>query len=353
MDSTNRRIIKMLDSIPTFETYSQYSTSLQKIFQENSFRHLLKNLKEQKKPKMYSYFNVESKPPESNNIFKAYGLENKREESDSNIFNDIDNDTKENTKKDNNISPKKEMLRMPIIKSKKRYNPELDPFRYSPNYNSIYKNIPSFRIAKPIHEKNKINLNILKSKIRIKNNKTNNSLQSPFLTEIGEKSSLFSNYSYGKNKSKSFDLLNNQSKKNIKELKKLNLKIEDKNNHSLRFDKYVDRKYVKTEVNPYISYIGPYDYFKTKNTLINFSKMNSRDDFFPNTTHSNGPTIGYYNPNYDYLKQNLRNISLGNDPRKERNKKFLLKKLWGSYRVLLDYQIVDNNKLNETGLKFI
>lgn len=86
MDNSNRRIIQMLDAIPKFETYSQCSSNLEKVFQENSFKFLLKHLREQKKPKIYSYFNVDEKKPETNNIFQAYGIENKREESNYNIL---------------------------------------------------------------------------------------------------------------------------------------------------------------------------------------------------------------------------------------------------------------------------
>ena len=55
----NRRIIKLFESIPKFDTYSQCSNSLEKVFHENSFKHLIKNLKEERKPKIYSYFNVD------------------------------------------------------------------------------------------------------------------------------------------------------------------------------------------------------------------------------------------------------------------------------------------------------
>ena len=59
MENSNKRIIKLLDTIPKFESYSQYNSSLEKVFQDYSFKYLLKHLKEQKKPKLYSYFNVD------------------------------------------------------------------------------------------------------------------------------------------------------------------------------------------------------------------------------------------------------------------------------------------------------
>ena len=140
-------------------------------------------------------------------------------------------------------------------------------------------------------------------------------------------------------------------------VKKINLNSEenDRNNHSIRFDKYVDRKIIKSEVNPNVSYIEPFDYQKAKNNSIDFSKMHSRYDdmLFLNLNNIKGPSIGYYNPNYNYFDNKMRNISLGNETRKEKDKKYLLKKLWGSYKVKVDYDLVDNNVLNKTGLRDI
>ena len=350
MENSNRRIIKMLDTIPKFDTYSQYSTSLGKVFQDNSFQNLLKSLKEQKKPKIYSYFNVEEKKQDTNNIFKAYGIENKREDSKYNLLNDDnENNIKNNNEKDE-IFTKKQTWKITIIKTKRRYNPELDPFRYNPNYNSIYKNIPSVRITKPFNETIPINKNNIKIKNRINND------ASPFLTEIGDKA-INSAFSNKNRKAKNFDLntLGDMKKfDNIKKNKRMNSNEEenDRNNHSIRFDKYVDRKMAKIEVNPNVSYIEPFDYQKTRNNTIDFNKMQSRNDAnFLNMNNIKGPSIGYYNPNYDYFNGKMRNISLGNESKKEKNKMYSLKKLWSSYKVRVDYQLVDNNKLSQTVLK--
>ena len=344
MDNNNRRIIQMLDTIPKFETYSQYSSSLEKVFQDNSFKHLLKNLREQKKPKIYSYFNVEAKKPDTNTIFQAYGINNKKEESKANLFTEDEENEPKANEKDNT---KKETWKIPIIKTKRKYNPELDPFRYNPNYNSIFKNTPCVRIKRPFNETIPVN----KYKM---NNNIKKQIESPFLTEIGDKA-MFSNLSNKNKKSKNFEL------KNIEDIKKINNNLkfkteenEDRNNHSLRFDKYVERKIVRQDVNPNVSYIEPYDYQKVKNNSIDFSKMHSRyDSLFLNSNNLKGPSIGYYNPNYEYLDKKMRNISLGNETKKERSKKFMLKKLWGSYGVRVDYQLVDNDKLKSTILKDI
>lgn len=351
MENSNKKIIRLLDTIPKFESYSQYNSSLEKVFRDYSFKYLLKHLKEQKKPKLYSYFNVEERKPETNNIFKAFGLENKVIDTSNNLLNDeeekilkIKNDSEEH-------SPKKEPIKIPIIKHKRRYNPELDPFRYSPNYNSIYKNIPSVKIKKPFSE----TIHMRNFKLRLKNknkyrkqNMKNSEVEreSPFLTEIGDKtiSSIKNMKNYYINKSD-----------NLETYKKISLKTEenDRNNHSLKFDKYVDRKNKKIEVNPNISYLEPYDYQKARNNSLDFSKMLSRnEDLLLNLNNIKGPSFGYYNPNYNYFNPKMRNISLGNDySNKEKNRKYLIKKLWGSYGVKVDYELIDNNKLSKTSLK--
>ena len=349
MESSNKRILRLLDTIPKFESYSQYNSSLEKVFRDYSFKYLLKHLKEQKKPKLYSYFNVEERKPETNNIFKAYGLENKVIDSSNNLLNDSE-DKILKIKNDEENLPKKEPIKIPIIKHKRRYNPELDPFRYSPNYNSIYKNIPSVKIKKPynetIYRRNFKLKNKNKYKKREENEEIEKERESPFLTEIGVKniSSIKNLKNYYINKSD-----------NLKKYKKINLKTEDndRSNHSLKFDKYVDRKNKKIEVNPNISYLEPYDYQKARNNSLDFSKMQSRkEDYLLNLNNIKGPSFGYYNPNYNYFVPNMRNISLGNNYlNKEKNRKFMIKKLWASYGVKVDYELVDNNKLSKTVLK--
>ena len=97
-----------------------------------------------------------------------------------------------------------------------------------------------------------------------------------------------------------------------------------------------------------MSYIEPYDYHKVRNNSVDFKKMQGRDDqSFYVLNNLNGPSVGYYDINYNYLDKNIRNISLGNLINKEKNKKYLLKKLWGNYKVTVDYQLIDNSKLSK------
>ena len=204
------------------------------------------------------------------------------------------------------------------------------------------------RITKPISE----TLTINNHKIKVKNKTQRKDEASPFLTEIGDKA-INSPFSTKNQRSKTFNL-NNEDLSKFNEIKKNNKKNEenDRSNHSIRFDKYVDRKVDKIDINPYVSYIDPYDYQKAKNNTIDFNKMQGRtDDNFVNMNNIKGPTIGYYNPNYDYFNPKMRNICFGDESKKEKNRMYSLKKLWSSYKVRLDYQLVDNNKLNKEILK--
>ena len=348
MENSNRGIIKLLDTIPKFETYSQYNSSLEKVFKEYSIQNLIKHLREQKKPKIFSFFNVEEEKPvaTTTNIFQAYNIDNKREDLKFNSSNNIfENNIKHNNNEKYETIPKNDTWKIPIIKTRRKYNPELDPFRYNPNYNSIYKNTPSVRIKKPFNET--IPIHKFKNRIKMQDKiilrKQN---ESPFLTEIGG-NEMISTFNINNKilNAGNLKLLNN--KKN----KKINLKTieNDRSNHSLRFDKYVDRKIKKIEVNPNVSYIEPFDYQKVKNKSIDFNKMHSRNDaMFLNLNNIKGPSIGYYNPNYEYFNSKIRNISLGDEIKKEKSKKYLLKQLWGSYGVQVDYQLIDNNKLSNT-----
>ena len=157
-------------------------------------------------------------------------------------------------------------------------NEGLDPFKYNPNYNSIYKNTPSVRITKPLNETIPVN------KIKYKKNLNKISLKtydaSPFLTEIGNKS-MTTSYSLQNKKNKNYDLsdFDNKLLNNIKNYRKLKKEENDRSNHSIRFDKYVDRKIMKTEINPNVSYLNQYDYQKARNNSLDFSKMHSRDDY--------------------------------------------------------------------------
>ena len=336
MIKNNRRIIKLFESVPTFDTYSQYSVSLEKVFHENSLKNLIKNLRTEKKAKIFSYFDQDEQKIEPNkfNIFKRRKNIKKDDSKNNLLYDEVDININNKEKESQNPTLLPESNRFYDKRTINYNNPESDPFRYNPNYDSIMKKIPCVKIIKP-------------PKINIKRPST-------FLTEVGElpvgSNNLKKSYLVNKNK----ELPNIKLMKEIYEKKKrLSLLLnKDKDNHSIRFDKYSDRKENKLETNPNVSYIEPYDYQKVRNNSTDFNKMTSRDNVdILNIKKSEGPSIGYYNPRYEYFEDRVRNISLGNEHINKKNKKMLLKKLWGSYKVKVDYELIDNSKLNNDILK--
>ena len=327
MIKNNRRILKLFESVPKFDTYSQYSNSLEKVFHENSLKNLIKHLKEERKAKLFSYFDVEKQNNESNkfNIFKRR-KEMKLDNSKNNLLydeGDIKNKNKDKEKESQNQTINPESDKYTINRFNNSTNVESYPFRYNPNYDSIMKKIPYVKIIQP---------------------PTKNTKPSTFLTEIGDLAISSNNL-----KKTALNEKNKNSQKKLKEKLSLN---SDRNNHSIRFDKYSDRKEIKIDNNPTISYIEPYDYQKVKNNSTDFKKMTSRDDVdILKIKKTDGPSVGYYNPHYEYFEDRVRNISLGNEHINKNNKKLLLKKIWGSYSVKLDYELIDNSKLNNDILK--
>ena len=320
----NRRIIKLFESIPKFDTYSQCSNSLEKVFHENSFKHLIKNLKEERKPKIYSYFNVDEQKTDSDrfNIFK-YRKNIKKNDSKNNLLYDGEV-TKKNNPKETKNQEENIIEKLRKLYKRNRHDSEFYPNHYNPNYNSIMKKIPCVKIIKPPEINNK-------------------RPTTTFLTGIGELA--VSSNKISNKKNRSLNINNRRKRQSLS-------KNKDSNNHSLRFDKCLGRKEIKTETNENISYIEPYDYKKARNNSPDFNKMLSRYEEKPlEKEKKEGPSVGYYNPHYDYFEIKPKNIYLNNEFINRRNKKFLLKKLWGSYNVRMDYQLIDNKKLNNDILK--
>ena len=285
------------------------------------------------------------------------------------IFDEI-NDEKEQYHSNKNEKIKKEFWRNNVEK-KKKLRPALDPFKYNPNYNSIYKNIPSFKIIDP--KKVLYNLDVKsKTKKKGKNKDINKSNEEKSLiTEdninLNKKSnSLFKSMELDKtplqNKkiSNTIAIFNNSqksiNKNDLPKLTKLSkYKIVDSNNsdndnHALRFSKYIPRKFYIHENNKIVSYLDPINYIKPKNKTksIDFDKMlyrNGKNLIYASALKN--PSFGQYNPKYSYIDKNEK-VRLFNPDEKEfiKNKRYLMRKLWASYKVNREYQMVDNDKIN-------
>jgi len=90
---------------------------------------------------------------------------------------------------------------------------------------------------------------------------------------------------------------------------------------------------------PILTYLSPKNPLDSaKRTMVEFKKMknrNSNDILNVN----NYPAVCYYQPKYDFIIDNPQHSI---NFKKERNitKKFLVKKMWGSYDVSTDYKLV-------------
>ena len=57
------------------------------------------------------------------------------------------------------------------------------------------------------------------------------------------------------------------------------------------------------------------------------------------------PSSSKYYPKYNLVENNAKNILFSPFGLNKKNKKVLLKKMLGSYKVFLNYQFIDNDKL--------
>lgn len=151
-------MMKIIESIPHNETYSKYNSTLEKIFKSQSLRHYINVYKNRRTMS----FDKNEANDFNTNVFGDELLYKKlKEDEENNIFDDTNG---ENEKGEPKLEETKEDFWKKIVEMKKNkieYN--LDPFKYHPNYNSIYKNIPSVKITEPTKTK-------LKEKSKDKNN---------------------------------------------------------------------------------------------------------------------------------------------------------------------------------------
>ena len=149
----DNKVIEMFDSIPKFETYSKYSNTLGRVFKNSSLDSLLKDLKNPKK-----FDEKEGTVQDKNFTDNITSIENQIANA-KNIIDENDDffdkkyDKKNLMKKENDSEDEN---KTPIIihKRKKDLPDNPDPYKYHPNYHSIYKNIPSVKFILPKENKN-------------------------------------------------------------------------------------------------------------------------------------------------------------------------------------------------------
>ena len=347
-------IAKIFESIPQNETYSRYNSTLEKIFKSQSLRYFINLYKKRRAMVLHKKENNDY----THNIFNEDFLYKKMKDDENNIFDDVNNEESEKS----DIKPEEsnqELFKKLVELKRNKVTQSLDPFKYHPNYNSIYRNIPSVRITKPTK--------ILKTlpnenyKDRNKNKKLEKKLNKLLLTEINNTFNEKSNQPKNRN-NKTFDNLinftekNEKGKNNLPKLKVIqknkNMTLfQDRNNHALRFSKYLPRKFVIPENNKNISYIDPFNYIKPRNKTksIDFDKMLHRNgEELINKASLKVPSFGQYNPNYKWIDKDKNGYYFNPEEKeKEKHKKFLIKKICTSYHVNKEYEIVDNEMLKK------
>lgn len=341
-------MMKIIESIPHNETYSKYNSTLEKIFKSQSLRHYINVYKNRR---TMSFDKNESNDFNTNVFGDELLYKKLKEDEENNIFDDTNG---ENEKGEPKLEETKEDFWKKIVEMKKNkieYN--LDPFKYHPNYNSIYKNIPSVKITEPTKTK-------LKEKSKDKNNykkMEKKKMNKLLITEI--------NHTFNEEKKQSKDR-NNKSFVNInltdtnikKEIKLPKLSgnpknknmtlITNRNNHAIRFSKYLPRKFIIPDHNKNISYINPFNYIKPKNKTksIDFNKMLYRNDkTLIYTSSLKTPSFCQYNPKYDWVDKDKCSIYFNPLQKNEKkHKKYLIKKICTSYNVNTEYEILNDLK---------
>jgi hypothetical protein len=372
------KMIKLFESIAKYDIYSKYNIVLEKKFKDRSLKSLVDSLKSLKRCE---------KVPFLEEFYKKhpYDFEDKKFDDEN---SDISLKVKEYTEKMERESEKekeKELMKQQkapnnlkseircSFSSKKYYDPDYpDPFKYHPNYDSIYKKVPSFKISprkndiKILKKKNKdIYPSLKKNKIVVlyennsseENKNKNNNLKNKI--EFNKSNNASTN---NKSNSKNLNLPLITSSNIIETLKSDNEKINNGNgrfntietygfrdNHALRFSKYLPRKIKLNSTNNNISYIEPYDYalnIKKNGNIIDFKKMNSRNEkSIINVPSLDVPGIGKYSPKYNLVEDKTKNVLFSPFGENKNDKKVMLHKMLGSYKVLEEYQTINNKKL--------
>ena len=365
----NKKIIKFLKSVRKFNSLSKYGESLEKLFKKNCVKGLIKSLNKQKvfTPESILDSKLEKKRPED--IYDNKDEENQNQKSllDYNYKDylkrkkEIKMEKKKKKKEPWSINDRTPRIPMPKI--------SYDLFKYNPNYDYLYKRVPSYTFDKsPIKRKifNKeikvkpeINLKTVNVKASRNNKNINANVNKNFFhTQVNIKMNkkhlpLFNSISCNSN----LDINNkNKIKKIDRNSTNEEIKLQktyDKSNHCFRFTDYSQRKPITLKkINDKVSYIEPYDYLKNKNILVNYKKMISRNDRNSIFTYdSNSPSMFKYSPKYDYIEPEQKKICF--DPNsfrqtKEYKKNKIMKKILTSYDVSKDYLSIDNSKLGDS-----
>ena len=350
------KTLTSLDSITKYKTYSRCYNILNKRFKGNSLRSLVKTFKH---PRLF----VKAKFLEE--FAKKYPHEN-----DQFIDTNAINKSKRFLESLKVRKPKRENVvqgswgRKPYkISSYKMFEPEPDPFRYHPNYQSIYKNIPCCIISPPKYET--INTDKIVKKFQLnkkikKHNKNNNSNKSKSLDKSNSSNKVNDIKTIEVSKEvKSNDLIKSEIRSKTlpavsthRNFLKNTKKKVDKNNHAFKFEDYMPRKEKIVEHSEIVSYLEPINYKKTMKKTIDFGRMKDREkSVLINYANLDVPCSSYYSLKYEITEVSPKHVLFTRQDiieKNKKNKKFLIHKLWTSYNICERYQLVDNDKLDNS-----
>ena len=362
------KMIRAFETISKYDIYSNYNNSLEKIFKDKSLKSFINYLK---------YFKPKQKEPFLVEFSKKYPYvfeDKKNNDEENQISIKIEEykrikEEKEKEKQERLNSPKFGKYELRSSFSTKRYNkPDFpDPFKYNPNYNSIFKKVPSFKISPKKNERIKLQKVEEAQNKSIQDKKENsilsNSNTSNEETEINDNQDKSKNinskssnsvrdihYFRLNKKGNNLDLPLITSTNIISSLKKeINERqntIPFRDNHALRYSKYLPRKNKLTETNNKVSYIEPHNYALDLKKGFDFGKMQPRDEkSILNMASLEVPPSNKYSPKYNLVENNSKNVIFSPFGTNKTNKKALLRKMLGSYKVFSYYKFIDNNKL--------
>ena len=349
----NVNTINSLESIEKKTIYSKYGENLNRIFKSRSLKSLIYELKNPKKfmsKEMLEAPEFQKKKPKEH-----------KEENYSDIFNSVQSYLKREAKKENLKSMKSNKIKIKIKEGRSILDLHefKDPFKYNPNYNAISKNVPSVKMILTEREKKEMMKQQEEESKRNRilklvhsNTESGDKKNNKLLLEIEDENNNSRNISpksinpelpiitkVPKQKDRSITVENKVGKTNIYM----------KNNHAMRFSKYLSRKINFNERNNdnRISYLEPYKYLENKTKVIDFRKMSSRKprDFLIKSVLEN-PSFNNYNPKFDLVEKKQAQVDFSPHINKKDNKKYLLRKMWASYEAIPGYQLVNNAQLS-------
>ena len=331
----DKKTINNFEKISNVYNFSKYNSILDREFKEKSLKNFIESLKHyRKKEKPNFLYELYKKFP--------YQFEEKKIIEEEDIkFGNMDNQNSKENDEEPKVNEEKDNKEK---KFKKNCCENDGPnfLKYNPNYDSIYKKIPCFKIGKGFNKKeNMKKMKSIKNKLiketKIENVKANkkNDENALFKTNIKINSEKSKTISIDKKQlalPQIFCRDNNNYSKN-EDIKN--------NNHETIISKK-NNKYSKNNIK--LEAIDNYWNFKN---IVDFKKMSSRNDkFLLNQYTLETPSSDKYTPKYTFVEDKIHNVNFSPFGLNKNAKKFKLYKMMRSYHTPTEYQIIDNSKLS-------